>query len=193
MYTGGAEFTHCMVHKAPNTKSIDLKVWEEPDPDGVYVIGVDPAYGENDQNCRSAIEVIRCYADGIDQVAEYASPLVRTEQLAWVIASIMGWYGSGANSQVKYALELNGPGTAVVTEQVFDAAGREIWSRDGDGFLRYTEYDAQTGAVVKSIVDVDTSRSSSPCCSPPRPRRLRKFSPSSNVATPCGRRSRPRL
>ena len=52
----------------------------------------------------------------------------------------------------------NGPGTAVVTDQVFDAAGREIWSRDGDGFLRYTEYDAQTGAVVKSIVDVDTTR-----------------------------------
>jgi RHS repeat-associated protein len=52
----------------------------------------------------------------------------------------------------------NGPGTAVVVEQVFDAVGREIWSRDGDGFLRYTEYDAQTGAVVKSIVDVDTSR-----------------------------------
>ena len=54
----------------------------------------------------------------------------------------------------------NGPGTAVVTEQVFDAAGREIWSRDGDGFLRHTEYDAQTGAVVKSIVDVDTTRTS---------------------------------
>ena len=54
----------------------------------------------------------------------------------------------------------NGPGTAVVVDQVFDAAGREIWSRDGDGFLRYTEYDAQTGAVVKSIVDVDTSRTS---------------------------------
>ncbi|MCE2727741.1 MAG: hypothetical protein LW698_13330, partial [Planctomycetaceae bacterium] len=52
----------------------------------------------------------------------------------------------------------NGPGTAVVIDQVFDAAGREIWSRDGDGFLRYTQYDAQTGAVVKSIVDVDTTR-----------------------------------
>jgi hypothetical protein len=54
----------------------------------------------------------------------------------------------------------NGPGTAVVTEQVFDAVGREIWSRDGDGFLRHTQYDAQTGAVVKSIVDVNTSRTS---------------------------------
>jgi hypothetical protein len=54
----------------------------------------------------------------------------------------------------------NGPGTAVVTDQVFDAAGREIWSRDGDGFLRYTEYFAQTGAVIKSIVDVKTTRTS---------------------------------
>jgi hypothetical protein len=42
--------------------------------------------------------------------------MVRTEQLAWVLASLMGWYGSGTNAQVKYALELNGPGTAVFTE-----------------------------------------------------------------------------
>jgi len=54
----------------------------------------------------------------------------------------------------------NGPGTAVVVDRVFDAAGREIWSRDGDGFLRHTQYDVQTGAVVKSIVDVNTSRTS---------------------------------
>jgi RHS repeat-associated protein len=52
----------------------------------------------------------------------------------------------------------NGPGTAVVTEQVFDTSGREIWSKDGDGILRYTAYDAQSGAVVKTIVDVNTSR-----------------------------------
>jgi RHS repeat-associated protein len=53
----------------------------------------------------------------------------------------------------------NGPGgTEVVIDQVFDAAGREIWSRDGDGFLRYTQYDARTGAVVKTIADVNTSR-----------------------------------
>ena len=53
----------------------------------------------------------------------------------------------------------NGPGTAVVVERHFDAAGREIWSKDGDGFLHYTEYDPATGAAAKSIVDVDTSRS----------------------------------
>ena len=52
----------------------------------------------------------------------------------------------------------NGPGTADVVDQVFDAVGREIWSRDADGFLRHTQYDAQTGAVVKTIIDVNTSR-----------------------------------
>lgn len=115
-FSVGTEFVNTIVLKAPTAKMAELKVWEEPDPDGFYVIGCDPAFGENELNDRSSIQVCRCYADGLDQVAEYASPLVRTEQLAWILASLMGWYGSGVNSQVKYALELNGPGTAVFTE-----------------------------------------------------------------------------
>lgn len=115
-YSVGQEFHNTIILKAPNAKMAELKVWEEPDPDGYYVIGCDPAFGENELNDRSSIQVCRCFADGLDQVAEYASPMVRTEQLAWVLASLMGWYGSGPNSQVKYALELNGPGTAVFTE-----------------------------------------------------------------------------
>lgn len=115
-YSVGTEFVDTHVIKAPNAKMAELKVWEEPDPDGFYCLGIDPAFGENELNDRSCIQVGRCYADGIDQVAEYASPLVRTEQLAWIIASLLGWYGSGINSQIKYALELNGPGTAVFTE-----------------------------------------------------------------------------
>lgn len=115
-YSVGQEFVNTQVHKAPTAKMSELKVWEEPHPEGYYVIGCDPAFGENEHNDRSSIQICRCYADGLDQVAEYASPLVRTEQLAWVIASLMGWYGAGPNAQVKYALELNGPGTAVFTE-----------------------------------------------------------------------------
>ncbi|MFM7518996.1 MAG: hypothetical protein ACKO9B_00845, partial [Planctomycetota bacterium] len=52
----------------------------------------------------------------------------------------------------------NGPGTADVQSRVFDPDGREIWSRDADGFLRFTAYDPVSGAVVKQIVDVDTTR-----------------------------------
>lgn len=112
MFMPGGEFTDMRIHQAPSLKMTDLKVWEEPDPDGSYIISCDPAFGENPDNDRSAIQVGRCYADGIDQVAEYASPLVNTRQLAWVIASLLGWYGFG-NATVRYVLELNGPGTAV--------------------------------------------------------------------------------
>jgi hypothetical protein len=116
MFLPGVEFIDMKVIKAPNTRNIDLKVWEEPDPDGVYVMGVDPAFGENEYNDRSSIQIARCYADGLDQVAEYASPLINTRQLAWVVATLLGWYGGGANSSIKYALELNGPGGAVLNE-----------------------------------------------------------------------------
>ena len=115
MYWPGAEFVDMRVYQAENARMTELKVWEEPDNDGVYVLGVDPAYGENEDNDRSAIQVLRCYADGIDQVAEYAWPLITTYQLAWVIASLMGWYGQG-RADVRYILELNGPGTAVFNE-----------------------------------------------------------------------------
>src|SRR5205814_1897559 len=52
----------------------------------------------------------------------------------------------------------NGPGTAASTTAVYDAFGRATWSRDPDGFLTYTQYDPTTGAVVKHIADVDTTR-----------------------------------
>jgi hypothetical protein len=103
------------VYPAANNRSIELKVWEEPEEGSVYVVAVDPAYGANEHNDRSAIEIFKCYADGIDQVAEYASPLVRTDQFAWVIAMLMGWYGCGDN-EVRYILEINGPGSAVFNE-----------------------------------------------------------------------------
>lgn len=112
MFIAGSEFTDMRIYQAPTIKMCDLKVWEDPDPEGSYIVAVDPAFGENPDNDRSSIQVSRCYADGIDQVAEYASPLVNTRQLAWVIAALLGWYGGG-NATVRYVLELNGPGTAV--------------------------------------------------------------------------------
>lgn len=115
MFRGTAEFAEVRVYQADNMKSAELKIWEEPSQGSVYVVGVDPAHGANEENDRSAIEVFRCYADGMDQVAEYAWPLATTRQLAWAIAALLGWYG-GADGQVRYILELNGPGQAVLDE-----------------------------------------------------------------------------
>jgi hypothetical protein len=111
----GQEFFDTRVYAATTSRMTELKVWEEPEKDQSYIIAIDPAFGENENNDRSAIQVLKCYADGIDQIAEYAWPLVTTYQLAWVIAALMGWYGKDG-SEVRYCLELNGPGGAVFNE-----------------------------------------------------------------------------
>jgi RHS repeat-associated protein len=62
----------------------------------------------------------------------------------------------------KVSTAQNGPGnddnTLPDTETTaYDPYGRSIWFRDADGFLTYTAYDQATGAVVKSITDVNTN------------------------------------
>jgi YD repeat-containing protein len=54
----------------------------------------------------------------------------------------------------------NGPGSADTETTYFDTKGRPIWHKDGDGFLTYNAYDDVTGALVKTITDVDTTRTS---------------------------------
>jgi hypothetical protein len=89
----------------------ELKIWKMPRKGGYYVIGADPAYGSSDWADRFAIQVLRCYSDGIEQVAEYATDTCNTFQFAWIIAYLAGAYG---NCMVN--LEINGPGQAVWNE-----------------------------------------------------------------------------
>jgi hypothetical protein len=116
MFLGGREFSDMKAYKAETTRNIELKVWDPPMAEAVYVLGVDPAYGENENNDRSAIQVLRCFADGIDQVAEYAYPMVTTRHFAHVVAGIMAWYGNEPLSEVHFMLEINGPGADVLAE-----------------------------------------------------------------------------
>jgi RHS repeat-associated protein len=51
----------------------------------------------------------------------------------------------------------NGPGSADVTTTYLDGFGRPVWAQDADGFLSYTAYDVASGAVVKTIADVNTA------------------------------------
>lgn len=118
MFACGIEFTDMRVYKAHNQRSIELKVWDEPQPTAVYVVSADVAHGSNENNDRSAIQVCRCYADGIDQVAEYAWPLIGTRQFAWVILALAAWYSSDGQD-VYLIIELNGPGRAVWDEIAF--------------------------------------------------------------------------
>lgn len=52
----------------------------------------------------------------------------------------------------------NGSNTIDSTTTVFDQAGRAIWTKDQDGFLTFRAYDPESGAVVREIVDVDTTK-----------------------------------
>ena len=117
-FSAGIEFVDMRVYKARNPRSIELKVWEEPRANCTYVLSADVAYGSNEHNDRSSFHVLRCYADGMDQVAEYAWPLIGSKQYAWVILATAAWYAS-ENSEVYLIIELNGPGRAVHDEIMF--------------------------------------------------------------------------
>jgi len=88
-----------------------LRIWEEPVDTAYYVIGADPAYGSSDWADRFCIQVFRVYADGMEQVAEFATSEMNTYQFDWVIAHLAGAY---KNSTLN--LEVNGPGQAVINE-----------------------------------------------------------------------------
>lgn len=115
----GTDFFHTRIEKARSLREAQLKVWEGPVSSATYVISADPAFGHKVENNNSAIQVLRCYADRIEQVAEFADSETPTSQFAWVIASLCGWYGVGDNgafrNDVEVIIELNGPGEAVWT------------------------------------------------------------------------------
>src|SRR5262249_28987667 len=73
-------------------------------------------------------------------------------------------WGSSSTHIVSAAVSLpvisssqNGPGSADTSTVVNDSYGRPVWRKDADGFIVYTAYDSATGAVVKTITDVDTT------------------------------------
>jgi hypothetical protein len=109
-YQFGNDFVDTRVHRCTLAIS-ELKIWERPNPSGVYVIGADPAYGFNENSDRSTASVFRCYADRVEQVAEYSASGVGTAQFAWVLLHLAGAY-----KNVRVNLELTGPGSAVFNE-----------------------------------------------------------------------------
>jgi len=94
-----------------NQSRATLKIYEEPDPLGEYVMGVDPSYGSSDTADRNCIHVARCFSDRLVQVAEFCAADAAAYQCAWVLAHLAGWYRN-----VMVNLEITGPGTAVWDE-----------------------------------------------------------------------------
>lgn len=121
-----------------------LKVWEEPVDTAFYVVGADPAYGSSDWADRFCIQVYRAYADGLDQVAEFATPELLPHQFAWVLAHLTGAYRNAT-----YNLEVTGPGQSTITElrrlKAKAAAMAGLEGRDGEG-------DRKTGMEIMNVL-----------------------------------------
>lgn len=109
-YSLGRTWQETAVHQVKVNRA-QLKIWEEANPHGVYVIGCDPAYGSSDEADRTVIAVYRCFADKCVQAAEFVSPMVSTYQCAWVLCHLAGYY-----RDVMVNLEITGPGQAVFGE-----------------------------------------------------------------------------
>lgn len=90
---------------------IELRIWEDPIREAQYVIGCDPAFGHSEDSDFHCIQVFRCYADKLVQVAEYSDRRYETKHCAWVLAGLAGAY---RNCMVN--LELFGPGRVVMNE-----------------------------------------------------------------------------
>lgn len=110
-YELGENFLKMRMRVAQSVEEVQLRVWEKPQPNAKYVIGVDPAFGSSEDADSTVIGVWRCFSDQLVQVAEYASPLTTTQNCAWVLGHLAGEY-----RDVMINLEYNGGGGEVAME-----------------------------------------------------------------------------
>lgn len=108
----GIDFVTCDMLPARTRREVEFSMWEEPAMHSAYVVAADPAFGHDETNNNSCAQVFRCYADAIDQVGEYASATIQPHQFAWLLWTLVGYYGS-RGSPVTMICELNGPGEEV--------------------------------------------------------------------------------
>lgn len=110
-YTFDEQFLASKIEQVADPEEAMLKVWEPPEQQGIYVIGIDPSGGGGGDSDDHAIEVLRCYADRVVQVAEFRSNKPLTYQIAWVLAHLAGAYRDHLAN-----LEVTGVGAAVLPE-----------------------------------------------------------------------------
>lgn len=105
------KFLESTIEQSKDTDTAMLRVWEPPEPDGFYAIGCDPSGGGNENADDHAIQILRCYADRVVQVAEFQANRPTTYQLSWVLAHLCGAYKNHIAN-----LEVTGVGAAVLPE-----------------------------------------------------------------------------
>jgi len=93
----------------------------------------------------------------IDAVSVQAVSGAQTTSYAYTFFTDSTRIASIATSLPVVSAAQNGPGTADVSDVVFDENGRPTWTRDAEGYINHFAYDVGTGALLEMIVDVDTA------------------------------------
>jgi len=106
----GQTLAQCEITAAPARVS-NLSIYAEPVTGAHYVLGADPAYGVSESSDGNCISVWRCWADRIEQVAEFWSGDLQPYGFAWAMVYLAGLY-----APCGWNLEVTGPGTAVLGE-----------------------------------------------------------------------------
>lgn len=105
------KFLESSIDQSKDSDTAQLRVYEPPEPNGMYVIGCDPSGGGSEDADDHAIQILRCYSDRVIQVAEFQANKPTTYQLAWVLAHLCGAYRDHVAN-----LEVTGVGAAVLPE-----------------------------------------------------------------------------
>lgn len=105
------KFLESEINQSRESDTAQLRVYEPPEPNGIYVIGCDPSGGGSEEADDHAVQILRCYSDRVVQVAEFQANRPTTYQLAWVLAHLCGAYRDHLCN-----LEVTGVGAAVLPE-----------------------------------------------------------------------------
>lgn len=110
-YEVGDKFLTMRCDKVDTGATADLRIYEGPVKNARYAMGVDVAFGRSETNDRHCIQVFRCFADRLVQVAEWTTSIPETRHVAWVLAHLGGSY-----RDCMINLEVSGPGLEVMTQ-----------------------------------------------------------------------------
>jgi hypothetical protein len=134
------QFLFSSIEQIKDRTKVHLRVWEPPDPNGIYVVGVDPSGGGGGDANDHCIQVLRCYADRLVQVAEFVTNEPLTYQMAWVMCHLCGSYRNHTCN-----MEVSGIGAAVLPEI------RNLRQMAERGML---QSESHTDAILKVIGNV---------------------------------------
>jgi RHS repeat-associated protein len=106
-------------------------------------------YAANDLRAKIVVTASADFTDA-------GTPLVTSDAFQWSTANPQPLTQTDSLPVVSAAQ--NGSGVANQSVTAFDQLGRPVWTKDPAGFLTYTRYDPASGAVIRRIDDVDTTR-----------------------------------